>query len=277
MKIVVTTDGSERSLTVLPHAGAFARATGAVLLLTRVHDPAKETGENLEGLLARWDRELAAWAAEAGVEATPTVAILGAGEDVATAISRTARENQAGLFAMASEGAGALHHALLGSVAMAVVGQSGLPVLVVTGEAGEVATPDHYRLVITSDGSEESTHVITELAPLLEGSPAEVVILHVYEPRLGDAGERFEIPLAEKRLDELRTLLPANLSVTISVAPVHELERVENAILRLAREARADAIALSTHGHSARCHLFAGSIALAILKKSHLPVILARR
>jgi nucleotide-binding universal stress UspA family protein len=285
MKIVVTTDGSDRSLKVLPHAGAFVRATRAELLLTRILDPAEDLGQktgtfpgaSLEDVSGRWAAEMRAWGTAAGVEVTPNVTVLDRGENTAKAIARTAREHDAGMIAMASGGAGTLRHALLGSVAMAVVGQSRIPVLVVTDSTTELATPEPYNLVITTDGSESSKDVLIEMAPLLDGSTVHVTLLHIFEPRLGDAGDRFEIPAAEARLREMRPLLPANIDVATKVEPVGDFERVENAIMRVADDVGAEAIALSTHGHSARRHLFAGSTALAVLKKSRLPVILARK
>lgn len=285
MKIVVTIDGSDRSLRILPHAGALAKATHAEVLFTRVLDPVRDLdekigafpGRNLDEAVAEWEAELAGWAAEAEVEGTPHVVLLAPGEDASAAITRTAVENGAGMIAMASGGTGALRHAFLGSTAMSLVGKAGIPVMVITEATTELATPEPYNLVVTSDGSESSKDVLNQLAPLLDGSTVRVALLQVYEPRLGDAGDRLEIPAAEARLRELRPLLPANVDVTIKVERVRDFERVESAIMRLASELGAEAIALSTHGHSARRHLFAGSVALAVLKKSHLPVILARK
>lgn len=278
MKIVVTTDGSERSLRILPHAGALAQAIGAELLLTRVLDPGHDLGEgNVDEVATRWREELAAREGAPGVTVTPNVTPRAEGESVPDAIRRSAEENGAAMIAIASGGTGALHHALMGSTAMSVVGKAGMPVMVVTDATTQLATPRPYNLVITSDGSESSADVFHLLAPLLGGSTVRVLLLRVYEPRLGDAGDRFEIPAAEARLRELRALLPESVPVEIRVEPVHDFERPESAILRVAGQSGAEAIALSTHGYSASHHLFAGSVALAILKKSHLPVLLARK
>jgi len=278
MKIVVTTDGSDRSLRILPHAAALAKATHAEILLTRVLDADHDLhGGSIDEVAARWKEELAGWAEGAGVPLTPVVPVLANGEDVSEAIKRTAVENGAGIIAMASGGTGALHHALMGSVTMSVVSKGGIPVMVVTDATTLLATPRPYNLLITTDGSENSADVFHQVAPLLEGSTVKVLLLRVYEPRLGDSGDRVEIPAAEAALGEIRALLPESVPVEMRVERVHDFERVESAILRVASQSGAEAIAISTHGYSAPHHLLAGSVALAILKKSHLPVILARR
>ena len=48
MKILVTTDGSPRSLTALPHAAALARATGSTVTLVRVLDQLMDLGDHTE-------------------------------------------------------------------------------------------------------------------------------------------------------------------------------------------------------------------------------------
>ncbi len=278
MKIVVTTDGSDRSLRILPHAAALAKATHAEILLTRVLDAAHDLhGGSIDDVAARWKAELAAWGEASGVPVTPIVPVRANGEDVSEAIQRTAAENGAGMIAMASGGTGALHHALMGSVTMSVVSKGGIPVMVVTDATNLLATPESYHLLITTDGSANSADVFHQVAPLLDGSSVKVLLLRVYEPRLGDSGDRLEVPAAEEAVGKLRSLLPEGVPVEMRVERVHDFERVESAILRVASQSGAEAIAISTHGYSAPHHLFAGSTALAILKKSHLPVILARR
>ena len=74
MKILVTTDGSPRSLTALPHAAALARATGSTLTLLRVLDQLMDLGDHfavkLDDAVARatteWEASLAAALQSAG-------------------------------------------------------------------------------------------------------------------------------------------------------------------------------------------------------------------
>ena len=51
---------------------------------------------------------------------------------------------------------------------------------------------------------------------------------------------------------------------------------VDTAIMEVADEARCDAIAMSTHGASARHHVLMGSVAMSVLGRSHLPLIVVR-
>ena len=47
MKLLVTTDGSARSLVALPHAASLARATGSTITLVRVLDQFMDLGKHL--------------------------------------------------------------------------------------------------------------------------------------------------------------------------------------------------------------------------------------
>src|SRR5688572_31425279 len=75
MKFLVTTDGSERSLHVLPHAGRLARSAGATIELARVLDPhndathvqAPSRHEAIDRVRATWQGELQAALAAANV------------------------------------------------------------------------------------------------------------------------------------------------------------------------------------------------------------------
>lgn len=178
--------------------------------------------------------------------------------------------------AMDSRGAGALRHALLGSVAMGIIGNSKLPVLV-TGQKAEAPAPGGaLRLVVTNDGSAAALDVVNELAPLLEGREVEVTLLRVYEAAIGDAGRQAEAESAAAELEAVARRFPKEPAVRVAVEAAKGLEKVDAAIVRVAVECGANAIAMSTHGHSARRHLLAGSVALGVLAKSPVPLILAR-
>jgi nucleotide-binding universal stress UspA family protein len=284
MNILVTTDGSAAAGTILPHAAAFARATSAGLLLVRVLHPRIDARDEMAPTIAeaaqrvaeRWNAEMQALLSEAGIDATPLTVIKQRGEEIDQAIVRTAHEQEAGLLAMHSRGTGALRHAVVGSVTMGAVGKSGLPVMVTTRHAEPPRSVGPYRLVITNDGSEAAKDAARAMAPLIETGTMEAALLQVYVPRLGDAGEAAELHNARRSLEELRMLLKLGPGVQVLVETAREREKVEAAILRAAQGFGASAIAISTHGHSARRHLFAGSVALALLGKSPLPLILAR-
>lgn len=284
MALLVTTDGSARSLRAVPHAACFARAVGSDLYLLRALDPRLDAASQLNIRLAdaiaavsqHWEADLARSLRDASIEGRPVVRPMLHGEDSSDTILRVARELGANMVAMDTRGAGAIRHAVLGSCAMSVLRATELPVML-TGDC--ITTPltdDGYRLVVTSDGSPASRDILLALRPLLDGARIQVTLLRIYEPRLGDAGEAAETAACQASLGELANLFPAGPEITTVVRPLHALEKADAAIIRVAAEVGANAIAASTHGYSAARHLFAGSTALGVLSRAPVPVIFAR-
>jgi nucleotide-binding universal stress UspA family protein len=124
--ILVMTDGSRRSLRVLPHAARLAAVTKASLLLTRVLDPLTDCGdeqapslaEATRRVAARWQQQLDAQVAGLGVPASASVVIKTRSESRSHAIVRHADESEARLIAMSTHGGGLLRRVALGSVAV---------------------------------------------------------------------------------------------------------------------------------------------------------------
>lgn len=284
MAVLVTTDGSARSLRAIPHAARFARSIATDLYLLRALDPRLDAASQLnislaaaiEAVSQRWEAELAQTLRDASVDGQPMVRPMLRGEDPNDTILRVARELGANLVAMDTRGTGAIRHAVLGSSAMSLLRGTALPVML----TGDCITPpvanDGYRIVVTSDGSPASRDILLALRPLLDGARIQVTLLRIYEPRVGDPGEAAEIAACQASLAELANLLPGGPGVTTLVRPPQAREKVDAAIIRVAAEVGADAIAASTHGYSAARHLLAGSTALGVLSRSPVPVIFAR-
>lgn len=284
MRIVVTTDGSLRSFSVLPHARAFAAATGAELILLRVLDPSHDV-ERRRGVAAhqaatmvtnQWKEELAAVLESFGVSAHPMVSVMRKGERVHDAILRVADEAEAQMIALTSRGSGPVGHALFGSVAMGVVGCSGLPVFTAGPNLAGVRRHRRYRILATTDGSETSRRVLNAIEPFLTGPKIAVALLRVYMATVGDRGDRVEMAECRDEVQALkRTFAPGTVAGVI-VSRLPALHTLHSEIVSKAMGLHANAIAMSTHGHSARHHLLAGSTALGVLAQSPVPVIFAR-
>lgn len=283
--ILVTNDGSEASLRVLPHAARLAGACEGRLALLRVLDPDADLGDipdaqrdrAIRDLRERWEAELHAHLAARGIDGDAEVRLLGSGEGLAEAVIGAARERDALLIAMHSRGAGAVRHALLGSVAMGVLSSASLPLML----SGPDALPPRsatspYQLVITSDGSAASNVVVIALGSVLPLLDAEVTLLHVCELRSGRPNPAGQVAATMRQLETIRSLLPERLHARCQVPAVPCSGHVAHDVLLHACRLGADAIALSTHGHSALHHLLAGSTALEILAKSPFPLILTR-
>ncbi len=284
INILVATDGSQPSRRVLPHALRLAAACNGRITLVRVLNPLLDLSRELavdletatERVAAGWRVALEASLAASGVEGSGLVATQRHGEATHDTILRTAAEQEAELIAIHARGTGALRHALLGSVAMGVLGGSNRPVLL-TGEHVEAPSPGGtYRLLMTTDGSASSLAIVHALPPLLEGQDVSIRLIRVCEPRSGRPGPEAEQESCRNQLESVRRLLPAGLTCECDCPAAAHEQPTAQAIVEAALDSRADVIAMSTHGHGALHHLLAGSVALDVLGRSTLPVILAR-
>ncbi|MEZ4554532.1 MAG: universal stress protein [Dehalococcoidia bacterium] len=279
---MVTSDGSWRSLQALPHAARLADATGGELVIARVLDPAADCraeGEDVspeaaERLAARWRTDMERTLSGFHFRGRAAVGMRLDREEVTDTVLRMAAEEGANALAMSSRGAGMLRHAFLGSVALDVLAHSELPVLVAGDRIAYPDTRAAYHLLVATDGSPDSLHAVRLAASIAKAPGVRVTLVRVYAPTLGDRGIEAETAAA---LDDLETLcrsFPNPGAVQCLVPRVVVLGGIDTAILNVAHQVGAHAIALSTHGHSARYHVFAGSTALAMLKRSPLPVML---
>jgi nucleotide-binding universal stress UspA family protein len=277
-RMLVTTDRSTRSNRVLAHASAFARACQAELAVLQVVNPrtvARRSPDVLQRSLAATKIQLERTLMRAGVEGTALAGTLLAGEDVPAAILRVAQEQGAQLIAMSSRGRGLTSRALFGSVATTVLSRSEMPVLTCGPNIDYPPAGPTYRILFTSDCSPASEQVFARLAPLLESTSVEVSLLYVYMPTLGDRGEQFEVESARNRLQEVARHLPTSTQVSVTVETKSSIGGPAGVILGRAESIGANALALSTHGHSLRRDLLLGSVALEVCRTSPLPVILA--
>jgi nucleotide-binding universal stress UspA family protein len=279
--IIVTTDGSERSRHAIPHAAAFAQALGMQLGLLQIIDPEEikpgplSWPRRLKAAIAQQEGLLSAIAAEESVEAQPLVGALHKGESTADAILRCADEQGGQMIVMDSRGHSTLRHTLLGSVTMGVLAGSEIPLMVTGPEIVPPRAADGYRIVATSDGSKASEDIFAALLPFL--SRVQVDLLTVYVPRLGDAGDQAEMAACHDKLTDLQRQLPQLSQCQTIVKRAVDLELPEAIVIETARELGANALAMSTHGHSAQRHFLLGSFAAACIARSPVPVFLARQ
>lgn len=286
MNILATTDGSPRSIQVLAHAAALQRATGGEFILLRVINPLTDLGKvfapSVEAAVTElretWRSGLQHVLTDVGLSnARVEVVALEHKERAHHAIARVARASGTEVIAMDSRGAGAVRHAIVGSVAMSVVGEWDGPTFL-TGPKVEAPKQgsEPYHIMITDDGSPASESMFAAMAPLLDGTNVQCTLLNVYSPVASDRGEQVERTAAMERLKELRKLLPASIRVEVTVRVVSVAGGIDTAVIAAAQEFGADAIAMATHGHSARYHLFAGSTAMGVVGRSPVPVFLKR-
>jgi nucleotide-binding universal stress UspA family protein len=284
MKFLLCTDGSAGSRSILPHAGRLARALGAEIVLARVLDPrvdaASEVAPRLEDAVARvqagWEDELRKGLAEANLDGEVMVPQRLWGKEIADAIDTAAEDTAAALIGITSRGSGKVRHALFGSVALGVLERANRPVMTLAKDDAPVhegSAP--YHLVVTSDGSPDSRSIFAGLDGLLAPGKVKVTLLEVVTLNAKETESEAEARgLAD--LEPLRARIPAGVEVHVKVEVAAANSDVALCIGDAARDLGADAIASSTHGHSARRHVVAGSTALGVVEKSGLPVILVK-
>lgn len=266
MNILVTTDGTEQSLCILPHAARIAEALGAGLVLGRVLD---------KGDAASVRSELQNALQSHQVTGDALVIERRQGEDVAAAIHRAADELPAGMLAMASRGRGAIKHAIFGSVSLDVVARADLPVMVLTGCPPASRQDDVFHVLVTYDGSPDARSVFEMLVPLLVAGRTRVTLLEVAVMSAleteSEAAER-----VRPGLEALAARIPDDIPCNVEIRVVPPAAGIDTAIAVTAKELGVDAIASATHGHSARRHLVTGSVAQGVVKQSEVPVILVK-
>lgn len=284
MTLLVAIDSSHTASPVVAHAAAFARATGLTLNVTRVLDPmldyvgGPDTSEEVAASVrAAWEEEMQKLLHEHGATAHTRVTLMRQGERIHQAIVRAAEEAGAKAIVIGSHGASVLRHAVLGSVAMGVVGSTDLPVLVAGPRSKLPVESDGYRILVAEESDESGQAPLSRLMPIMEKGTLMLTLLNVYEQRLGDQGEREEIQAAMDRLVKQRDALPYTDRVDVVVEALDDFERLDGAIARIASDMGCDAIAMTTRGHSTRRHILAGSVAVGVLKHAPVPVLMLRR
>jgi len=275
--VVATTDGSAHSLRAVSHAGRIASAMGAGLKVLRIVEASDLDGGSGDAAAARerLEAELQHELRREGLTGDAVIESPGKGEDVTATILRNARD--ASVLAMNTRGKGVVASLLHGSVALGVLGKAETPVMLTGPEIlGPPVAADAYRLLATTDCSEDSSNVLRALAPLLQPGRFKVTLFFVHEHAPAGTDNAAEMQAFEATMQRQRALLPASVDVVLATRDIPRGGGVDTAILEKARDLDADAIAMSTHGQGARKHAIMGSTATAILGRSPVPVIVAR-
>jgi nucleotide-binding universal stress UspA family protein len=273
MPVLLTLDESEKSLEALPHAARLAAITGEGVLPVHV----------LEGhhkvLPASHCRAVQAWAADAASSSQIKCLPRHGSESTAAVILRSIREEQANIVFMATRGAGALHHGLVGSVTMDVLHASPVPVVVTGPKIEPPKTSRPLHVLLATDGSPAAMSACTAMLAALTSAPKgsiRVTVLAVYAPAAGDPPMDIATGNLRQAIAGVTDVIALQLPVTAEVRSVVSLGGVDTAILAAAAEIEADMIWMGTRGHTRSHHLLLGSVALGVVSRSPVPVGLVR-
>lgn len=140
------------------------------------------------------------------------------------------------------------------------------------------------RIFVPLDGSELSSSVLPFVVDLAKPLNASVVAFHAVVPPVvaypGAEPMGFDTRLLDDMAEGARTFLASvagDLAAQgIDAKPVVVTGNAVDAIIALADEEGADLIAMSTHGRSGLGRLIMGSVADAVVRRSHRPVLLMR-
>jgi len=302
-KVMVPLDGSSFAEHALPLARAITRFCGAELHLVAVVPPLAEaytegvffgTADLEAEVVARQKAYLARVGHQLEEAVTTSTAVLEG--EVAGSLCAHAAAAGADLVVMATHGRGPLARFWLGSVADEMVRHAHLPVLLVRPEDGPVnlaAEPRPLRILVPLDGSELAERILEPAVALAETMPGvEFVLLRVIKPVVpivdlpegpsADAEAHHilkEVQVLQEHLfrkaegylkdvaDRLR-LRGIEAEVRVAVD-----DRPEESILHEAEKARANLIALETHGRGGLTRLVLGSVADKVVRGAHVPVM----
>jgi nucleotide-binding universal stress UspA family protein len=281
--VVLTTDRSERSWRIVPHAARLARATERGLVA--LHVMLRPAAAEVDADRAWFEHEMAATGIASELEtalqhvephATVVVGHPRRDESLHAAILRQANEQHALALALDSRGAGLVRRVVLGSVAVELIERSHLPVLV-TGDAVKAPATSSddagYTIVAGCDGSAASEDAVRVLGPLLHGASVRLVLVRIDEEARGEVIGPARREALEAELRRAARHLPRDVAPEFLVFPAGSAA-VHNALIAVAGREGAAAIAVSTRGPSALQRSVTGSTPLALLQRSPLPVFL---
>ena len=219
-----------------------------------------------------------------GIAVTTRVATGIPSEEVIAA----ARAEDSDLIVVGTRGKTGLAHVLLGSTAERVIRGAPCPVLAVrtdpaaSQDEGVLSKPITLeRILVPVDFSDCSLDALGYAAVVAQQAKASLMLLHVLEPvsygldfTLGQSrARRLEVETWTKRLEELAS---SHQHPNMQVESRLRGGFPADSILDSAKTLPCDLIVMGTHGRRGISHTISGSVAEAVLRKSHCPVIAVR-
>jgi len=296
--VIVPLDGSPFAAQAVATAAEIAQRSGAVLVLTRVHEAYRyeETEYSISEDLSRRDQEQYLADVMEYVQARYRLQaerrlLTGA---IVPALCTFAQELDDPLIVISTHGRTGFSRFWLGSVADAVARHAATPVLMLRhhGTENSLAPPHAFRgIVVPLDGSDLSETALPHAVALAAAFRSRLVLVHVVGPTPVPVSA-YTAPFAtsgEFTPDSLSTRMEAaqryvsNIAARVSArnagveatASVRVSDSPGPAVLETAEWESADTIALATHGRGAS-RLIAPSVADKILRAGPEAVLIVR-
>jgi len=184
-------------------------------------------------------------------------------------VSIVAKEFNADLIVMGSQGTSGIKEVFIGSNTEKVVRYSNIPVLVIKHDP---VLMDFENVVFACDFSEESIKSYIDALKLFIILNTKVHLVYVNLPN-----EKFKSSAEiENQVASFLKKAEGNLEKMNTVTYVNDYT-IEKGILNFANLIGADFIAVATHGRTGLAHFFEGSISEDIANHSTLPVMTFKR
>lgn len=276
--LVVTTDGSPRSFRVLGHAQQLAAAAKLDLHMLHVFDdsaeqaslPAYMVADQVARRRKEVESKIRVELRKRRLHAGLTVIMKPVHRRLAETILDGAVSLGAVALAMDSRGENLARTTVLGSTALRVLAGSHLPVMVSADSTREVDKGRSQRILTCADGSAAAESIARSMTAMLLDARLAISVLAIEEQSL----------LPPRRTLELATRIarwfPPHIEVQRAIQRAPGRGDIASEIVAAAAANGASAIALTTRGFRLAHRLFPGSIGLAVLAKSPVPVILGR-
>lgn len=281
--VMVPIDGSSFAREAVLQGLRIATLSGATLRLVRVtasplyRDALAGDNGLREGQRAAL-KDLYSIASECRANSTVSVTTSLESGPVVHVLCGYSRDNGVDLIVMRSNSRRGLARAWFGSVADALIRESGVPVLVVRPPSVSTAMKRGFsfrRIVAPLDGSliaEQSLKFAMSMATI---ESASILLLFVVSPEssrkpgamespIGPASAR-EVEAAQYYLDSIIARLGKGLSISSKVVISSD---VAGAILEAASADEADLVAIATHGRGAIARARSGSVSDRVMRES---------
>jgi nucleotide-binding universal stress UspA family protein len=135
------------------------------------------------------------------------------------------------------------------------------------------------RILFPTDFSHTGDAALAFATSLARESDGRLIIVHVQEAPLAYGGGEMYYGIPEPSTDELMNMLHDVKPTDESVPVEYRLVTGDpaDAVVRLAEDDEVDLIVLGSHGRTGLTRLLMGSVAEAIVRKAHCPVLVYKQ
>ncbi|MBN4046940.1 universal stress protein [bacterium AH-315-P13] len=196
-----------------------------------------------------------------GVRITPIIKKF----KVFSEVNDVAKEHNADLIVMGSQGTTGAKEFFIGSNTEKVIRNADIPVLVVKNDLANI---NFETVIFATDFDDDCINTYINATKLFNKFGAMLKLLYVNLP---NAYFKSSVEI-EKRIAEFLIKADGNLNKINDIAFQSDYS-VEQGVLNYANKIGADLIAISTHGRKGIAHFFTGSIGEDIANHASLPVI----